>query len=136
YFNSETYYYRPSKKERMIAAEDFFEQLRAQLKEQLPFVAYRDPESKPIATKAILQPDAVKNKTRTFTESGFVFAPFDDIEGAILIPSEGSEIIETVFGDSEDGQAVENNADFQITSSEEKNQHIKLIEKGIRAIEN
>ncbi len=120
----------------MKAADEFFEQLRVQLKEQLPFVAFRDSGNTLMPVKAILQPDSGIHKTCSFTESGFVFAPFNDKDDAIFIPAEGSEIMETSFGDSDNGMAAGDIEELQESFSDKKNQHIKLVEKGLRAIEN
>ncbi len=58
---------------------EYFSRLQEHLSQKLPFVAYR----KPILTgnrgevSAFLQEDDKLNIIEDFTESGFVFAPFD-----------------------------------------------------------
>lgn len=73
-----------------MSAEDFFKGIVQQYNKRLPFVAYRKPNAK--AVSALFQTNDIIYSNRDFTEQGFVFAPFDDREDAILIPSEQSEI--------------------------------------------
>ncbi|WP_242157587.1 chorismate-binding protein [Aestuariivivens sediminis] len=69
----------------------FFESLKGQLKAKLPFVAYRKPNESGI--NALLQKTHQLCYTRNFTESGFVFSPFNDIHKTVLIPLVDSEMI-------------------------------------------
>ena len=52
-----------------------FERLRKHYEQKLPFVAYRKPESN--SGTAFFQRNAKIFTTEDFSESGFVFAPFD-----------------------------------------------------------
>ncbi|WP_435132625.1 chorismate-binding protein [Formosa sp. A9] len=85
----------------------FFDKIKSQFANQLPFVAYSKPNSNNVT--GLFQNNNQLNFTETFTESGFVFAPFDDVSNAVLIPLEVSEklqievdfeILEADFTDS------------------------------------
>lgn len=106
----------------------FFKTLEIQYSKQLPFVVY----SRPIncVIKSWLQHDDALYKTETFTESGFVFAPFDFSAQSIVLPESHCEhhILEAGHLETDDKISV-------YTSSEtNKNQHIKLVSKGIETI--
>ncbi len=112
--------------------DEFFGQLKMHLEQQLPFVAYRKPEA--VKLKAFLQSTDKLFNTESFTESGFVFSPFDSDEENVLIPVETSEQISTTI-DLDQLDAKEQQVEVVNTNSAAlKQQHIKLVEKGIRAI--
>lgn len=84
----------------MMKWEAFFNELEGQVRKGLPFAAYRKPSGKsenPAPTWAILQKEKGSHKTTDFTESGFVFAPFNSEAPALLIPEESAEVIETLY---------------------------------------
>ena len=62
----------------------FFEHITQQFEHALPFVAYRKPEGKHL--HSFYQEDDVLHDIKDFTESGFVFAPFDNAQKACVIP--------------------------------------------------
>ena len=64
--------------------EDFFNSIEFQYNEQLPFVVYRKPREHKV--NAILQPTNDLHFVNDFSETGFVFAPFDASEKAVLFP--------------------------------------------------
>ncbi|GGH42338.1 isochorismate synthase [Mangrovimonas yunxiaonensis] len=107
----------------------FLELLEQQYKSQLPFVAYRKPNQKQV--KALLQQDDSLHLAVDFTESGFVFAPFDNADQTVLIPNETSKNIESDFED-----VVFKHAEDKVfeVDETEKDRHIRLVEKGIEAI--
>ncbi|MEZ4792279.1 MAG: chorismate-binding protein [Gelidibacter sp.] len=110
-------------------SEDFFWQLQKQSDKGQPFAAYRKPNE--ITLKALLQKDAVLHHISDFTESGFVFAPFDDKNEAVLIPSAQSEIINGAFVMSHECKISQEKAK---PFAEGKQFHIHLVQKGIDAI--
>ena len=69
--------------------------------------------------------------TEDFSESGFVFAPFDAEKPAILIPEEGSE--KTIFDTSvpEVSKRGNSGALNSEASEAEKPQHISLVKKSL-----
>jgi len=122
----------------MISSEEFFKELRFQMKKGLPFVAYRKPviPNSPGVIKAFLQKDPELYRTTDYLESGFVFAPFDEKEPAILIPEEFADYIETTFNNSETSKLSKIADPGNSENSLEKEKHIKLVQKGIDSIKN
>ena len=113
----------------MSEVHDFFDKLEHQLKNNLPFAAYSKPNSDEV--KAMLQEDDKMHKVSNYNESGFVFAPFNDREDAILIPSENSEVISFSFviPEKEGIHSIIEKVPF-----EDENHHINLVQKGIKSI--
>ncbi len=110
-------------------SEMFFENLKKQYSEGLPFVAYRKPNETRV--KAFLQMGNSLIHTKNFIESGFVFAPFNGRDDAVLIPLEGSNIIESEIVAS--NIDVKSNLHCGFLDSD-KNDHIELVHKGIETI--
>ena len=109
---------------------DFLETLIDQWHSQLPFVAYRKPNE--TLVKAQLQSSDELHTIKDYKESGFVMAPFDSSEDAILLPLETCESIVVEF-DSEQTPALQ----AMTTDPEDqtqKEQHIGLVSKGINTI--
>ena len=105
-----------------------FDKIRAAHQQQLPFVAYRKPNAKEVL--AFLQQDDELHKSTKYVEEGFVFAPFNSEESAIVIPKEKAVFLsEAVIDDLSDleGELIEDDLS-------EKEAHIQLIKKGIKAI--
>ncbi len=104
------------------------EKARNHLVEKLPFALYRKPgESQ---GTAIFQNNDVLMKVQDFTESGFVFAPFANISGTILIPPD--DLLDwsyTSKGDTIDNLEVDTSVE-----AVDREFHISLVEKGIGQI--
>ena len=99
-----------------------------QYMDQLPFVLYRKPNTKKV--RAFFQNDPGLNYVRDFTESGFVFAPFDTANPTVLLKSDEHltadyEIVE--IGESSHNTSFPLNEDQRLF-------HLRLVEKGIGAI--
>ncbi len=114
----------------MISLEKFFKELRFQMEKGLPFVAYRKPviPDSPGVIKAFLQKNPELYRTTDYLESGFVFAPFDEKEMAILIPEEFSDYLETTFNNSETSKFSKIEDTGNSENSLEKEKHIKLVQ--------
>ena len=112
-----------------MTSELFFENLEKQYSEGLPFVAYRKPNETRL--KAFLQKDKSLFLSTDFTESGFVFAPFNNSDDSVLLPLASSTCTESEFIVSHDVEKSNLKAD---SSSSETNEHIKLVQKGIETI--
>lgn len=113
-----------------MSQEDFFLHIEAHYKTQIPFVAYRNPNE--TLVKAMLQSDHSIYTTKDFTESGFLFSPFDSEEKTIIFPSERSKTITSKIVLSSTKETKSN----QILNSEEaRQQHLELVQKGIDSIE-
>ena len=110
--------------------EDYFEKVGSHWSQNLPFVIYHKPKSDEL--KAILQNDATVYSTSDFTESGFVLAPFDSNEKAILLPLKYSEVCSVNIEKTEN---ITNAT--KLPSNEDdrsKSFHMDLVQMGIQAI--
>ncbi|MDB2463015.1 chorismate-binding protein [Algibacter sp.] len=114
-----------------MTSNDFFERIEAHFQNKLPFVSYRKPNQGKVSAR--LQKDSSLNFTKDFTETGFVFSPFDDIAKTVLMPSKVSEIIETFYVVEGLGETTKL---MPLASKGSKNFHINLVEKGVAAIKN
>ncbi|WP_339658410.1 isochorismate synthase [uncultured Polaribacter sp.] len=96
--------------------------------EEKPFVVYRKPNSDFVS--GFFMQDKTLVFTDDFSESGFVFAPFDSGQKAILFPLNTSEFI------TEELSLDTFNADEKYFSADEvsKEKHVKLVEKAIEEI--
>jgi isochorismate synthase len=106
--------------------DSFFKALSGQFDNKLPFVAYRKPNE--ALVKGILQSDATIHTVTDYSESGFVFAPFDTDKKIILIPFENC--IEALF----DKKEVTDYSVATIKNLGDKAKHIKLVKKGVAEI--
>ncbi len=96
----------------------------------MPFVAYRKPNQQFL--KGVFQQNDDLFFTDNYTETGFVFAPFDDREKAILFPFEKANLVEEEFDEV-------NETDLPIKYQPDvksKKIHINLVRNGVEAIEN
>ncbi len=111
--------------------DSFFKALEAQYASQLPFVVYSRPINSLI--KCWLQKDDELHKTETFSESGFVFAPFDINKPSILLPEADCEyyILEI---ESELEVDIEKTNKSLHSNEYAKSNHIDLVLKGISEI--
>ncbi|MEM5566331.1 chorismate-binding protein [Psychroserpens sp. AS72] len=115
--------------------KEFFTAIETQNNSQLPFVAYRKPNESFV--KAILQKDDAIHTVSDFTESGFVFSPFDSEKNTILFPLEQSKMISCEYFISSEISNVsklERKKEASNNSEIEQEQHLKLVEQGIKAI--
>ncbi len=99
-------------------------------KRNLPFVVYRKPNSN-LVSGFFMYNDEL-NLTIDFKEIGFVFAPFDSKEKAILFPKDKSDFLsENIMLDND----FTINTNFENLNNEVKEEHIKLVEKTIEEID-
>lgn len=129
----------PYQKPNSMLFDQFFEHIKKQYHDKLPFVAYRKPHTSEL--KAMLQGDDTLHSITDFNESGFVFAPFDSREDALLIPLDHSKVISAAY--DENKFAVDAVKFHKMTSQTmhpnqqaDKRSHIKRVKDGIEAIEN
>lgn len=114
-----------------MTSEDFFESIQKQYTDNLPFVAYRKPNN--TALKGLLQKDQALHLTSECTESGFVFAPFDNNQSSILIPISNSSIISSDFIKLTQNETSNKNHEVLL---DQKLHHIEIVDKAIDAIQN
>ena len=116
-----------------MTIESCFEALDTQFANQLPFVVYSRPINALI--KGWLQEDDTLHTTDTFSESGFVFAPFDIHNKSILLPETHCEHF-TVEIESELQLEVVKSQKLSNSDEKDKNTHIDLVLNGISEINN
>lgn len=115
-----------------MAEEEFFDQLRKHFKQHLPLVAYRKPEAEKV--HAFLQQKAELFITDDFSESGFVFAPFDTLSKAIIFPENASEklfVEQVVSQDVFTGAPSAKEEKF----GEKRLFHLELVTKAVSALQ-
>ncbi len=105
-----------------MTSGEFFSQVKKHYDDELPFVAFRKPHEPFI--NGFLQNDSILHTISDFSESGFVFAPFDDAEKSILIPSSNSKKITCDFKQI---SAIERLTFCDAHSNEQKQFHLKLV---------
>ncbi|MCO4822593.1 MAG: chorismate-binding protein [Flavobacteriaceae bacterium] len=111
-----------------MSSENFFNAIEGQYNNKLPFVLYSKPYKNEVT--ALLQKENTLYKVEDYSESGFVFAPFDVRKDTFLIPySNCSELsIDT---------EVESQANMTSLSFKEadKEIYIRLVEEAKTAID-
>jgi isochorismate synthase len=95
---------------------------------ELPFVCFRKPKATKV--KGYFCQDSSLTYSNSFEEEGFVFAPFDDSDEAIIFLNKKSEIIEEPFIEKENSI---NKSNLKTIFSDQE-AHINLVKKGIDAI--
>ncbi len=111
----------------MLTPTDFFDQIEAALQSKRPFVLFSKPGQPSI--KSYIQLDSESYTINDFSESGFIFAPFDLQKNRYYIPTDKSSFIEI------------KNADFEIISpkntskkTKDSTHHRDLVSKAIEEI--
>ncbi|WP_252191196.1 chorismate-binding protein [Polaribacter sp. Q13] len=106
-----------------------FNKIEEHHKRNSPFVAYRKPNSEQVS--GFFMTDITLHFTSQYTEAGFVFAPFNREENAVLFPLEKSEFInENIL--IEENFSLNDNFKENINSDKEK--HVHLVEKALDEI--
>ncbi len=114
--------------------EDFFQRLEEQMEKNLPFVAYHAQGPNNGKVQALLQDNSKLYNTKTYFESGFVFAPFNEQTENVFIPRENSEYLETIFK-HENTLDLSPAIDYSNSRAiKEKELHIDLVQRGIDTI--
>ena len=102
------------------------ERITKSLDDKLPFVIFRKPNAD--ASEAVFQRDAKTHFTSDFSENGFVFAPFNSDKETLFIPFSVAD----KFSFITDEISQQSISKIKSNSSEiEKQQHEKLVQKGI-----
>lgn len=104
------------------------ETLRSHLAKELPFVCYRKPNSSHVNGYFCSTDELIVSES--FTEQGFVFAPFDDREQAIVFLETASEWIQEEIRP----KFSESNRAIHVVPSD-ASQHIHLVRKAVEAIQ-
>ncbi|MFT5257974.1 MAG: isochorismate synthase [Arenicella sp.] len=108
--------------------KNLFDKISAHYNHEMPFVAYRKPNATKVS--ALFMEDAELNYILNFEEKGFVFAPFNSDEKAIVFLKEKALFVSEEalldVGSTKDGF-------FKVDNSS-KEKHIKIIEKALEKI--
>lgn len=109
---------------------NIFSKVAQYYQQNLPFTVYRKPNKTTIY--GFFMNDDALNFTSDFSESGFIFAPFNSDEKTILFPLEKSEfIIEKITLDE-----ISSKETGFLIDEKSKEKHIKIVEKAIDKIKN
>lgn len=114
----------------MPRVDAFFKALEKQLENKLPFVVYSRPINSII--KFWLQKDNALHKTYSFSESGFVFAPFDLKDTPILFPKSDCEYGSLEIDRIQSVSAIKAHSALE---SKDRKKHESLVSKGLKYIE-
>lgn len=107
---------------------NIFDRITNSYIKETPFVVYRKPNK--ITISGLFMDDCSLSYTNEFSESGFVFAPFNNKEKSILFPLEKSKFINEELSFA---PLINNKKDF-FSDEQSKQNHIELVEKTIREI--
>ena len=107
---------------------DFFQKIESHLENKLPFVAYRKPNEEGVT--AIFQEDEELHHLNDYSETGFVFAPFDSDRAAVLLKLD--EIVSLAHF-PEEANAPSQDIEIGI-DTKQKDFHLELVKKGIAEI--
>ena len=106
--------------------DDFFSALEDHFKSNLPFVAYRKPSD--FVVKGLFQKTNDLYVTHSYKENGFVFAPFDDSDKAVLMPLDHCEAHSSEL---ENQTLKAQNLNCIEANAKQKENHLKLVQNGI-----
>jgi isochorismate synthase len=110
---------------------NIFDKIIKFYQKEIPFVVYRKPNTAVIS--GFFMNDDSLRYTNSFSESGFVFAPFDSEQKAILFPKETSEFISEELATNVYQLNEIREKQFYANESS-KEHHIKLVKKTIEEI--
>jgi isochorismate synthase len=113
----------------------FFGKIEKYYASNRPFVVYKKPNSELVS--AYIQSTKEVYDLKTFTETGFVFAPFNDASKKIIFPKDKCLWLSTLTGPHHELQeANENNSFKGFSKTQAKKDHIELVQKTIDFIRN
>ena len=107
-----------------------FETIEKHFRENLPFVVYKKPNTNNLL--GIFQNDDRLHLVRNFEETGFVFCNFKGDKN-IIFSTENTFVVNEEMDVFEDLKSTEKH---QFFNDSNKEHHIKLVKKGLKAIEN
>ncbi|MDA8850074.1 chorismate-binding protein [Flavobacteriaceae bacterium] len=110
-----------------MISTDFFDHLDKAIKSRHPFVLFSKPEHRSL--KSYIQTNTETYRIDDYSESGFVFAPFDSAKDSFYIPLENSMVIELEHLDF-DAKFKPNHLD----RIEPVDDHLKLVSTAIDTI--
>jgi len=111
--------------------DSFFNTLEKQYQNRLPFVVYSRPINSII--KCWLQKDTNLHTTTNFTESGFIFSPFNLENKSVLLPQ---NLCDHYSLEIDEIEADEPDGEISPISNSNKIEHLELVSNGIETIKN
>lgn len=105
-----------------------FDKISESFSAELPFTCFRKPNSRSV--KGFFCDTSEVHYVQNFNEEGFVFSPFDNLEASIIFYEKSSQILEDVFKE----EVLKKNKKEIKTVYSNREEHIKLVNKGINAI--
>ena len=108
--------------------KSLFDKISTHYGNKLPFVVYRKPNSETVT--AFFMQDAVLNYVVNFEEKGFVFAPFDSDEKALLFPEESALMLTEELPLQSKVEACT----FATANTSSKEKHMQMVEKALEKI--
>ncbi|MEN8125727.1 MAG: isochorismate synthase [Bacteroidota bacterium] len=116
--------------------EEILLKLENAYEQEMPFVVYRKPNDNII--KALFQNNDNLIFLEDYTQSGFVFAPFNNKDKTVLLPFDHCESFEFKIAGKQinilEKDNIKDQIDLSIKSHSDKQKHIELVEKGINFI--
>ncbi|WP_025740230.1 isochorismate synthase [Aquimarina pacifica] len=112
--------------------ENVYVLLQKHLEKELPFVIYRKPSTDIL--QVFLQQDDQLYEVKDYSDSGFIFAPFDHDKKAVIIPRDKSVFHSILISNLDQEYNKEVKKSTNGTSDIAKKHHIKLIREGINAV--
>ncbi|WP_149275551.1 chorismate-binding protein [Pareuzebyella sediminis] len=109
---------------------DFYEKIEKHIAAKLPLVVYRKPSERLI--HAILQKDDELKYLNDFTESGFIFAPFDSEKRIVLMRSDENFRFEPSINADHRGFVISSPVEV---NTDQKDFHIGMVKEGIAKID-
>ena len=111
----------------MLTLSDFFDQINTAIESNRPFVVFSKPNSKSI--KTYIQITEETHVINDYSESGFVFAPFDSEKKSYYIPLKNSIVLEL---EHQDIEGIYQSSSFREIKS--ISDHSNLVTKAIDEI--
>ncbi len=112
--------------------DNLFATIQKQYASELPFVIYRKPNKEII--RGVIQKDDKLYVSSEYTESGFLFAPFDTDLNAIIFPLEKCELLSGFYVQKNDFPETPKLSKLTPENEFLKSSHIALVNKGIASI--
>ncbi|MEW7291903.1 isochorismate synthase [Aquimarina sp. 2304DJ70-9] len=113
---------------------DVYAKIQQQLDQKLPFVVYNKPGSDVLTMFS--QDDDTVYEVGAYSNSGFIFAPFDSSKRAVFFPFNRSTSYNATILDQESiAQGQSTNISGATEDSIEKNMHLELVKSGVKTIE-
>ncbi|MBT7849992.1 MAG: chorismate-binding protein [Formosa sp.] len=106
---------------------DFFDHINTAIQSKKPFIIFSKPESHSV--KAYIQRSTETHIIKDYSESGFVFAPFDSTKDSYYIPLENSIVIDVKQPDFK-----VSSQQSSLRSTDATNNHLQLVSKAIDEI--